>query len=196
MEELKGYLEVSNRKLSKGKSNADELYKTMKKDIQDSIEEALKYEDVESVRSQMLFLCQKALNVVPVQLRDWAMQEVGVIYAATKEEEKPLPSCPPAQDESPLFTKETLYHASLCCEAVSTCTTADYKSFFNNAGNGHHLKEISMSISKDRDDVDRYIIAKQQENNVIYMAFQSEPTLARWMKTYQSFTDGMLSDNI
>ena len=44
-----------------------------------------------------------------------------------------------------------------------------------------------MSIQRENT-VDRYIIAKQ--DNVIYMAFQSEPSLSQWIE-HDSFTKGI-----
>lgn len=192
--DLKEFLQIYNKKLLKGKSDEDSLYKMIEKDIQGAIEDALKTESVESVRAQMLFLCQTSFDV-PIQLREWAVKEIDTVYTRVKKEEESqsqsVPSLP-SQEEKPLLNKDTLYHASLCCQAVSTCTTLNYKNFFSRAGNGHSLKEISMSISQDRENVDRYIIAKQ-ENNVVYMAFQSEPTLMKWIdSSYNSFANGKL----
>ena len=61
--------------------------------------------------------------------------------------------------------------------------------FFNNQVTNHLLQEVSMSISSEKKNVDRYIIAKQ--GNVIYVAFESEPILSWWMDSaYTSFEDG------
>ncbi len=91
---------------------------------------------------------------------------------------------------SPLFCKDTLYHASLCCYAVSTCDAATYEGFFNKDYPSHRLEEISLSRSKDREDVDRYLIARQ--GSTYYVAFQSEPQLSKWPEKFTSFQEGKL----
>lgn len=164
----------------------ESLYKTIQSTIQGCTESALKSVDIQLVRDQMWYLCYTSFDV-PTQLRDWAVQEVETMCDGMKENEKPKP-CLPSQDKKPLMTKDTLYHAGLCCQAVSTHTAANFKRFFN--GVGHKLDEVSMSRSQDKENVDRYIIAKQDD--IVYMAFQSEPTLSKWIEgPYGSFANGI-----
>lgn len=164
----------------------ESLYKTIQSTIQECTGSALKSVDMQLVRDQMWYLCYTSFDV-PTQLRDWAVQEVEKMCDCVKENEKPKPCPLPSQDKKPLMTKDTLYHAGLCCQAVSTRTAANFKKFFN--GVGHKLDEVSMSISQDKENVDRYIIAKQ--GNIIYMVFQSEPTLSKWIEgPYESFAIG------
>ena len=192
LNELKNGLGFYNKKLSQGKLDEDSLYKLIQKEIQSAIEEAIKSEGIDIVREQIKYLCQSSFDI-PAKLRDWTIQEVDVLYKTIEKEKKTesvLPP-PPTPEEKPLLSKDTLYHASLCCQAVSTCTAANYQAFFSKAVNGHNLKEVSMSISRDREDVDRYIIAKQ-ENDIVYMAFQSEATLDGWINSsYGSFAEGI-----
>ena len=51
----------------------------------------------------------------------------------------------------PLFSKDTIYHASVCCQAVSTCDAGDYQKFFNDKElvPGHSFKAVSFSRSKE-----------------------------------------------
>lgn len=137
------------------------------------------------VRNQMWNLCYTSFDV-PAQLREWAIEVVDIMC---KSVEELVPSCRVAiEDKKPLMTKDTLYHAGVCCQAVSTCTAATFKKFF--VGVAHGLDEVSMSISQDKANVDRYIIAKQ--GDIVYMAFQSEPTLSKWIRgPYGSFENGM-----
>lgn len=184
-QELKLSLEVYKRALSKEMTDQDNLYKVIQDTIHHAVETALlKSVDIQALREQMSGLCHTSFDV-PAPLVDWAKKEVEIVYQkSTIKCEDPKPFCPPVCDEKSLFNKDTLYHASLCCQAVSTCNTAKFKKFINSRG--HHFNEVSMSISR-VDCVDRYIIAKQ--GNVVYMAFESEPSLSRWNE-YGSFTTG------
>ena len=94
------------------------------------------------------------------------------------------------EDAKPLYCKETLYYASLCCCAVSSCTAATYKKFFSEDFPYHSLEEVSFSISADKDEVDRYLIARQ--GKTLYIAFQSEPYLKDWHDKFESFQQGKL----
>ena len=96
------------------------------------------------------------------------------------EDEKKLP---------PLFCENTVHHACLCSLAASTCTAADYRDFFNKKFPEHSLEEASLSSSQDREDVDRYLIARHDK--VYYVAFQSEPLLSDWMEKFSSFEKGV-----
>ena len=186
--ELKSCLKALNVVLSKDVPDQESVYNTIKGTIHGFIESALKTQSDSIVHKQMWHLCYKSFEI-PTQLRDWAIEEVDkVARSMTKEEPKPCP--PPAQKESePLFTKDSLYHASVCCHIVSTCSTANFRKVLSGAG--HNLDEVSMSISQDHENVDRYLIAKQ--GSTVYMAFQSEPTISKWMKcNYTSFSNGKL----
>ena len=90
----------------------------------------------------------------------------------------------------PLFCKETLYHASLCCHAVCTCDANTYKDFFNKDLPNHNLEEVSLSLSRDQEQVNRYLIARQ--GKTYYVAFQSEPLLVQWLN-FTSFQEGILT---
>lgn len=187
--ELKLFLECHNKLLSKNYSDQGSLYKTMQSTIRGSADTALKYLSPQVVRNQMWYLCYKSFDV-PSELCEWTMQEIEKMCNKSVEAvEKPDPGPPSCEDKKPLMNKDSLYHAGLCCQAVSTRTAANFKKFFR--GVGHTLDEVSMSISQDKENVDRYIIAKQ--GDVVYMAFQSEPTLSKWINSsYGSFDNGMV----
>lgn len=163
-------------------SDQDILVKVTQDAIQSTIATAvLKYVDIQSIRDQMYDLCHKTFDV-PAELTEWAKEQVEIAYQkSAKKIEDPKPCNPPPPHETPLFNKDTLYHASLCCQAVSN-RKAQHKNFLNERG--HNLKEVSMSRSLDQNNV---VIAKQ--DNTVYMAFESEPSLSGWKK-YESFSEG------
>ena len=91
-----------------------------------------------------------------------------------------------------------MFHASLCCQAVSSCTAGDYQQFFKNKElvPGHSFNAIS--ISRPRHDSsslrEQYLIAKQGESTY-YIAFQSETDLREWPKKSASFIQGLYYTN-
>jgi len=125
--------------------------------------------------------------LVSGEVYEWALGEVSMTAQAlcfppssgSSDKEVTLPQ---------LFCKETLYHASLCCYAVCTCDANTYKDFFNKEFPNHNIEEVSLSLSRDREQVDRYLIARH--GKTYYVAFQSEPLLAQWLK-FTSFQEGM-----
>ncbi len=126
--------------------------------------------------------------LVSSELYQWALGEVESSVPTTNV----AANIPASTDETecsvtPLFCKDTLYHASLCCYAVSTRDAATYQGFFSKDYPTHLLEEISLSRS-DREDVDRYLIARQ--GSTYYVAFQSEPQLSKWPELFTSFQEG------
>ena len=141
---------------------------------------------MESIEKQMSSLCHGTFHVC-TDLREWAKKEVADIHKKKTTVHTTASSPRPASEDVPaLFTKDTLYHASVCCQIVSTCTPANVKEALNSLNNS--LDEVSMSFSHNRENVDHYLIAKQ--GNKVYMAFQSEPTLSKWIGSYTSFEQG------
>lgn len=159
----------------------------LNKIIQDTIKDAistavLKSVDIQILRAQMYYLCHTSFDV-PSLLADWAKKQVEIVYDETvKKFEDPKPDHPLAPIETSLFNKNTLYHASLCCQAVHI-GKAQHKEFLN--VQGHNLQEVSMTRSLVKNNV---LIAKQ--DNIVYVAFQSEPSLSGWSK-YETFSEGM-----
>ena len=125
--------------------------------------------------------------LVSGEVYEWALGEVSVTTQAVC---LPQSSSPSDKEEKlpPLFCKETLYHASLCCYAVCTRDANTYKDFFSKDFPSHNLEEVSLSLSRDREQVDRYLIARH--GKTYYVAFQSEPLLTKWLK-FTSFQEGM-----
>ena len=186
-------LDFYNKHMAQQRMTAELFYQCTRCAIQKAIESAFKAErGKELIRNNLWTLCHKDFSV-PSDLREWAMQEIEVILKRMSITVDQPPITPMSEEnvEPPFFSKDTLYHASLCCHAVSTCTAGNFEAFFNSKC--HLLQEVSMSISQDKDNVDRYIIATRDDT--IYMAFQSEPTLSSWMDSpYVSFNEGNLND--
>ncbi len=141
----------------------------------------------ESVRKVLAGMYSSDL-LVDNSIYEWASEEIASMEEVSGNplEEQELPT----KEEIPsLFSKDTVYHACLCSLATSTCTVADYKDFFNKKFPEHSLEEASLSRSQDREDVDRYLIARQ--GKVFYVAFQSEPLLSDWREKFTSFEKGI-----
>lgn len=89
-------------------------------------------------------------------------------------------------EQPPLFSKDTLYHASLGCYIVNTCNDLNYE-MFGLSIPGHRFVEATMSIrGQQKAYVDRYMIAKRADDTY-FVAFQGERA---WRNKYASFTDG------
>ena len=120
-----------------------------------------------------------------------AMQEAEEIPKCTPASMDQALSTSPLPDqkiEPPLFTKDTLYHANLCCYIVNTCNDLNYEMFELNS-TGNMLEEATMSIrGMQKAYVDRYMIARRGDTYLV--AFQSERTMCAWSNKYTSFTDG------
>ena len=119
---------------------------------------------------------------------EWALKEL-----ACTEKKSSKPSADilevPEDKLQPLFCEDTVYHACLCSYATSTRTAANYRDFFSKDFPQHSLEEASLSRSQDKEDVDRYLIARQ--GKTFYVTFQSEPFLSEWMKKFSSFEEGL-----
>ncbi len=125
--------------------------------------------------------------LVDNSIYEWALGEISSLEKESSEilEDQEVPT----KEKLPsLFSEDTVFHSCLCSLAASTCTVVNYKDFFNKKFPEHSFEEVSLSRSKDKEDVDRYLIARQ--GKVFYVAFQSEPLLSDWMKKFSSFEQG------
>lgn len=117
---------------------------------------------------------------MPSILWDWVKEKFEEIcnQQAEQKPQSKSSTCEKKSHDQDLFTKDAVYHAGLCCEAVSLCSKAtDVKIFFQNKSPMHNLEMISLTQN---DHVRPYLIAKQ--SNTIYVAFRSEPLLSNWKK--------------
>ena len=110
--------------------------------------------------------------------------------AASMDQALGNPSLPDQKAGPPLlFTKDTLYHASLCCYIVNMYNDLNYEALGLNISN--MFEEATMSIrGMQKAYVDRYMIAKRHGVDTYFVVFQSERTLCAWNSKYASFTDG------
>jgi len=184
-------LKTYKRALARPEADQDSLIKCIKVAIQDYIETELKTRtNTDALKEQIRSLCHKEF-IVPSIIHEWVLQAVETTNMKLVQ----VPAIrqvqlQPEEPAQPLFCKDTLYHASLCCEAVSMHNIANFKNIFHTSG--HHLDEISMSISEGRENVDQYLIASSKRTKTLYIAFRSEGTLSGWMSKYNSFEEGQL----
>jgi hypothetical protein len=112
---------------------------------------------------------------------------MGEVGKASEKEVSAKKTVKEEQRAPSLFSKDTLYHAGLCCEAINDTHPSNPLSFFRNKKPNHSITEVSFSQS--RDGITPYLIAKQKD--VIYVAFQGTPRIADWMKCGStSFNEG------
>ena len=153
--------------------------------IQQYIENALHSGiKADKIKNEMEKLCS-VFFVIPQQWLSWAMQEVNRICEKLEGELKISKPILKQKHQAPsLFSKDTLYHAGLCCEAINN-VLSNPLSFFRNKKPHHSLTEVSFSQS--RDGILPYLIARQKD--VVYVAFQGIPEVSQWLK-YTSFNEG------
>ena len=122
---------------------------------------------------------------------EWALEKLISIPEMSS---RATPDSPEEQPKSemPLFCEDTVYHASLCCYAVSTRDSSNFKDFFNRDFPLHCFEEASITVSRDREDVDRYVIARK--GKTYFIAFLSEPKFSQWPKLFESFEHGEFID--
>ena len=189
-QQLKEDLAFYNRQLSREIGDRDKILELVKSLISAAIENALKTgEELDSVKRQMNSLCYITVSV-PTRLSDWAVQEVNNVYEGLSLQcdtsKAGMPMIRESKERSSLFSIEALYHSSVCCLAVNKCSASNFRDTLNVSG--HHLQAASMTVSKESL-TDRSLIAFQ--GNIMYVAFQSEPTMAHWLQSsYSSFEEG------
>ena len=146
------------------------------------------------IRGKLLELHQKKY-LITKQVYEWALKKVEENF--TEENPSLLQSTYQSSTEDcpaePLFSKDTVYHASICCQALASCNAGDYQKFFKDREKvpGHSFEAVSISRPSPGQQHERYLIAKQGESKY-YIAFESQPDLSPWQKKYRSFIEGDL----
>ena len=143
------------------------------------------------VRKKLHELNEKYL--IAKQVYEWALEKVEKDF--TGDSPSKLQSTDQSSTEDcpvePLFSKDTVYHASICCQALASCNAGDYQKFFKDREKvpGHSFEALSISRPSPGQQHERYLIAKQGESKY-YIAFESQPDLSPWQKKYRSFIEG------
>ena len=192
---LKSQLEAFKKTLAT--SSSQDIQSAVISCIQDQvrqyIDKALKSGmEATMVKAEMDVLCCKEF-VIPRPLWSWTSQEVEAKNEELTASFRNVSSkkiCTTTQTnlKPSLFCKETLYHASLCCDAINSTSAANVQAFFRNKHPQHSITEVSFSQTRER--VTPYLIAKQ--GNTIYVAFQSIKLVSDWIGNPQcnSFEEG------
>ena len=134
---------------------------------------------------------QEAIHLVTKELHEQAQEMAMKIPTDSfPAQSAKQPVSAPKEKGEPLFCKDTVHHASLCCRLVSDpkIDAGNYQSFFKKKEviPGHSFQKVSLSREKQ----DRYLIA-QQGDSILYFTFQSEPSLQKWKRQFKSFSEGM-----
>ncbi len=174
-------------KTDQTKSAANELIKSALKQYIESLVQS----DMpnEKLKEHMQTLCQEEAGLIPADLHKWIFEQIDSLHLSSKLQRtlthKSSPSSP-AQKRKPvkLFSKDTVYHAGLCCHAVTTCTSTTIVKFLSI--HTHSFMESSLSLEDTG--MDQYLIAKQ--GDTLYVAFQSLISINLWIQKYKSFAAG------
>jgi len=126
------------------------------------------------VKKKLTDLYNKDFLIHKEEILQYGLSEVEKFSHDKSVEQSTLPE--QSQKSQPIFCKENIFHACLCCEAISKCTHENVKEFFEDKvlSNDHNLEEVSMSIS------DHYLIAKSQ--NTFIIAFNEEKNFTSWFE--------------
>ena len=153
--------------------------------VSTSIKSDQSYDGVESIlhtlhKEELLFSEEVLKEASTVAEKEYTQREAAAKSSGIKSFK--------TQPKEPLFSKDTIYHADLCCRILAKGDAGDYQSLFKKLpnGQGHSFRAVSMSRSK----TERLLIA-EQGNSLIYFAFESRPQLSEW-KNYKSFDEGVL----
>lgn len=167
--------------------NHDESKKVLVKEIvEDFIEKYSQSKD--DIRKVLTKIHGNEL-LLSKEVYEWALEKIAVIPQPSLSSSSTPDSSEEEQVmELPLFCEDTVYHASLCCLAVSTRDTTNFKSLFDREFPNHQFEEASLSKSRDGKYIDRYLIARK--GNTYFIAFQSEPSFSKWPKLFKSFEHG------
>ena len=97
-----------------------------------------------------------------------------------------------APEEEPLFSKENVYHALVCCQAVDASDESQVRSILRELSHSFDGLSVTRSDCKERHQQGKhhgmYIIARKADGTYI-VAFRGIPALSAWL-TYSSFEEG------
>ena len=95
-------------------------------------------------------------------------------------------------EEVPLFSKENVYHALVCCQAVNASDESKVRSILRELSHSFDGLSVTRSDCKERHRPGKhhgmYIIARKADGTYI-VAFKGIPALSEWL-TYSSLEEG------
>ena len=96
-------------------------------------------------------------------------------------------------EEEPLFSKENIYHALVCCQAVDASDESQVHSILQELSHSFDGVSVTRNDCKERHQPGKhhgmYIIARKADGTYI-VAFRGIPTVSAWL-TYSSFEEGI-----
>ena len=190
--ELKGTLRVLSRELNKMKGQSKESFMTcIKTTVSDYIDKAYRSGvSEETIHQQIQILCHREL-LIPNDLTVWAIEQVDII--ATSNVSQVVQQCTEKtqcliQHSKPLLFNEKLHHSIICCNAVTACDGKTYRQYLEAVRTEHHFQDASMT---DTANTHQYLIARENDKKLIYVAFKSESNISKWSEGC-SFEKGLL----
>ena len=135
-------------------------------------------------------------DTLPDDLRKMAMDEFNQYEKQMSDESSnscsTVSSVGPPQ-EVPLFSKENVYHALVCCQAVDASDESQVRSILRELSHSFDGLSVTRSDCKERHQPGKhhgmYIIARKADGTYI-VAFRGIPALSAWL-TYSSFEEGI-----
>lgn len=179
--ELKESLMAFSRQLTKMKGPSREaMIVCIKSAITIYVDNAFHSGVSEKTITQDIYnLCHKDM-LVPSDLTTWAIQQVEAVYKTCTVSQVPS-QCPETHCSSQqcklLFSDETLFHTIICCNAISLSDIKTCRQYLESLSAGHLFGEVSMT---DATNTHQYLIARQKDRKLIYVAFKSEPRVSVW----------------
>ena len=96
-------------------------------------------------------------------------------------------------EEEPLISKENIYHALVCCQAVDASDQSQVRSILRELSHSFNGLSVTRSDCKERHQPGKhhgmYIIARKTDGTYI-VAFRGIPAVSAWL-TYNSFEEGI-----
>jgi hypothetical protein len=144
--------------------------------------------DVQDIEGELAKLYDKNLLPLGIMKKAWfhlSQLEKHMSRSASVCSEEELTS-PVIKEE--LFSKDNIYHATLCCEALETDNPTHFFSTCSHSFEALSQSRIDCNNKHGPERHGRYIIAKKR--NTYFVAFKGICDMAAW-KEYTTFDDGI-----
>ena len=191
LKKLKDELQVIRSSLFQSDDNLDAKYGLVKEFITRYIKRSL--DSTTPIEDQLKKLCFEEF-LIPTKLHQWCLFEVKKLRDELQAQFTTKHESPPTSIEvvTPLFCKETMFHALLLIKVAQKCTAKSYESFLLHEF--HDFDEVSLSLENSGRSIERYAIAKR--GKVLYIAFCGEHKISSWQDKYSTINEGKLSLSI